>query len=240
MKSVFLSEKWLLLVSILLLLKALLGIYAVLQKNEQLQEARVKTAQAQAELERMKARLAQPVSPPDVEAMSRAVPSDWQLPYVLADVTLSLQRHGLQLQSLSVGEPVQGDASVEKEEEAAETTEELAVDPSEGMEPSAESSRGERFGPQPPAALAGIRTLPLVLDVTGPIGGGLAFLDDLHQWPRLVWLTGLELAAEASDEPPDWRVYMNVYAGALWEGTEEDTWPFSIPSANNGQAFGAH
>ncbi len=229
-----LPEKWLLLTSVVLFFVALAGTYAVVQKSEQLQELEAKTADVSVELEWMKTRLAEPVPPLDMVAMSRAVPADWNLPYVLSDVTMALNRHGLTIHSLTVGEPVSAVESGGEEPEEAEETETL-----EDMATEASASAEMRFGPQPPSSLAGIRTLPVVLEVSGPIGGTLALLDELHQWARLIWLTGLELEAEVADELPELRVYLNVYAGAPWEAAElKQTWPFSVQPANNAQAFG--
>lgn len=238
-------EKWLLLAGALLLLCAAAGVYAVLQKHEQYRNVRAMAAEASAELQRMKARLAEPVPPPDVAAMGRAVPADWQLPYVIADVTLALERHRLTLQSLSVGDPSSGEtpAAVEMSvpDEPPTAPEQSVTDgmPTEGDGGLAGESK--YYGPHPPSSLPGIRGLPLILDVAGPVHGVLAFIDELQQWPRLVWITGLELLAEQPDSPPELRIYFNVYAGAPWDGAETaPPWPISVQPAGNGKAFGSY
>lgn len=223
MKRVFHSEKWLLVGNVILLVVAVVAGYAASQVSERVQEVRLNVSDAARQLEQMEARLAQELPPPDLVEMSRAVPSAWGLPYVFADVTLAMERHHLQVHSFTVGEPVQSDISAEETAEAADASMEV------------------RYGPEPPKALSGVHALPLALEVKGNIDGVLAFLDELHRWPRLVWVTDFELLAEEPDEAPDLRIGLNVYAGAPWEAAETvETWPFDIPPANNGEAFGTH
>lgn len=119
MKSMTRSEKWVL---VMILLLAVLGCiigYFAWQTSNELADVRMQASDATRQVEMMEARLAKEITPPDLTKMNLAIPPDWQMHRFFADVTMLANEYEIQIHSLTPGEPIQPVPSQEPQEETA-------------------------------------------------------------------------------------------------------------------------
>jgi len=253
MKTVIRSEKWMIVIVLTLFAISLVIGYFSMKARYQLVDVRIQASDATQQMEMMEARLAKPITPPDLTKMNQAIPPDWQLPRFFADVTLLANEYEIQIHFLTPGDPIQPEPSEEEQNadqaqnspdasngEESMTASEREADQTEGNE----ASQEESISPKPPKSLPGVYTLPLILEVKGNITEVLAFIDELQRLPRLVWVTGFELLVEDPDEnrlyqkPINLRINLNLYSRAPWNAVEyAEEWPFDIQPAKNEEAF---
>lgn len=266
MKSMTRSEKWTLAITLFwAVFGCIIGYFAWQARNE-LADIRMQASDATQQVKMMEARLSKTLTSPDLKKMNQAIPPDWQLPRFFADVTLLANEHKVQIHSLTPGELIRPEPTEESqnasdgeeslpasEREAGQTAgsdkeQDSNVDlgDDEVAENNNEANPEESLGPLPPKSLTGVYTLPVMLEVKGNITEVLAFIDELQQLPRLVWVTGFELLMEEPDQkdyqinqkPIDLQINLNLYSHAPWAAVEYvEEWPFEIRPAENEEAF---
>lgn len=226
------------LISMLLLLSGSTLWYVSSEKAQEAEQVKAQADSVSQQVNRLLQQVKRQVEPTDLAKLGRRIPTEWEMPLFIADLTMAAKDSQVTLVRVVPGNPDDQQSNNNGQSNSHSSTQQPGQ-PNDGNSVNFTS---------PPPELASVHSLEVSLTAEGEADKLVQFADRLQQMPRLVWVNDYSLcdcnegSTSTTSSSPPWKLdlKLTLYAHAPWDAKSVGSvkLPFAIPPANNEQAFG--